>query len=424
MAAMTMTEKILARHAARDVVAPGDIAVVSVDTAVVLDLNFYDGQWAEPKAVFDPERIVIVFDHVVPAPDRRTAAYLQRGRDFAGRVGISRLHDVGSEQGICHQLIADVPYALPGELLVCVDSHTCSAGALNCAARGIGAAELIFVLAKGSTWFRVGGTVRYELSGALGAGVAAKDVLLELAARHGDHVGANMEFGGPGLAALDLDQRRTIATMCAELSAEFVVFEADERLDAHLATRGCAPAGEGAVLPDRDARYEDVRELDLSAVTPMIGLPDRVVENTVPVGEAAGTRVNRAFVGSCSNGTLADLREAAAVLRGRHVSPSVTLIVTPGSQAIYREALHEGTIEALVDAGARVTTSSCGMCAGFVNALAAGDVCISSSTRNFKGRMGSARAQIYLGSSASVAAAALCGEIQDPRRFAAGEPGR
>lgn len=174
--------------------------VTSVDTVVPLDMNFYDSMWAEPTSVFDPDRIVVIFDHVVPAPSRQVGEALERGRAFAAKHGITRLHDVGPGQGICHQLIADVPYAMPGELLVCVDSHTCSGGALNCAAQGIGAPELIYVMAKGYTWFQVGETVRYELTGALAPHVTANDVFLHLADRYGAHVGQNVEFGGPSLA--------------------------------------------------------------------------------------------------------------------------------------------------------------------------------------------------------------------------------
>jgi 3-isopropylmalate/(R)-2-methylmalate dehydratase large subunit len=411
----TMTEKILSRHAERDTVAPGDIVVVTVDMAVPMDLNFYDGLWSEPKAVWDPDRVAIVFDHVVPPTNAQAATALARGRRFAERVGISRLHDVGPEMGICHQIIADVPYARPGEILVCSDSHTCSGGVLNCAARGIGAPELVFVLAKGYTWFKVGETVRYELRGVLPPGVAPKDVFLDVAGRYGEHAGQNVEFGGPGMAGLSIDRRRQLTTMCAEISAEFAIFEPDTILADYLAARGVGM--EGAVLPDADAAYAAVRTIDLDAVGPMVGLPDTLVENTSPITAVTGTKINRAFVGSCANGTLDDLREAAEVLRGHRVSPDVTFLVTPGSQLVYERALREGVIETLMTAGAVVTSSSCGMCAGFQGALAAGDVCLTSSTRNFKGRMGSTEASIYMASSATVAASAIRGRITDAREL-------
>ncbi|MGW4421415.1 3-isopropylmalate dehydratase large subunit [Streptosporangium sp. NPDC004631] len=421
MSGLGMTQKILARHAGRESVRAGEMVVVPVDTSVVLDLNFYDGHWLEPARLAAPDRVVVVYDHVVPAPSRAVADFLERGRAFVRRHGITRFHDVGGDQGICHQLIADVPYARPGEILVCCDSHTCSAGALNCAARGIGEVELTYVLATGSTWFVLGETVRYEFQGALRPGVHAKDVFLHIAHHHGGHVGRNMEFGGPGLASLTMDQRRTVATMCAEVSADFAVFEGDQVLAAHLRARGVEP---DFVMPDEDAEYAAVRVLDLAEVEPMVARPHHVVDNTARIQDVRGTRVNRAFIGSCSNGTIEDLRQAAEVLRGRRVHPDVSLLVTPSSQAVYRQAVLDGTVRALIEAGALVTTSSCSMCAGHINALGGGDVCISSSTRNFMGRMGSPQAQIYLASSASVAAAAVTGEIRDPREALAEVPAR
>jgi 3-isopropylmalate/(R)-2-methylmalate dehydratase large subunit len=406
---MTMVEKILAAHSGRETVRPGEIVVVPVDTLVLMDLNFYDGAWHEPKRVFDPERVVIVFDHVVPAPNKASAAFLDRGRAFARRTGISRVHDVGSEQGISHAIVADVPYALPGEILVCSDSHTCSAGALNCAARGLGPPEIAFILAKGYTWFEVGTTVRYELTGALSPVAAPKDVFLHLAAQYGSHVATTIEFGGPGLATLSMDERRQLTTMTAEVSADFGVCEPDAVLAEHLVARGRSM--DAAVLPDPDAGYEAVRTIDLTLIEPMVGLPDTLIHNAVPVSSLAGTAINRAFIGSCANGTLDDLRAAARVLRGQRVARGVTLLVTPASQAIYRRALREGVIETLMEAGALVTASSCGMCAGFENALGEHDVCIASSTRNFKGRMGHSEARIYLGSSATVAASAIAGKV-------------
>jgi len=416
MAGSAMIEKILASHAGVDRVVPGDIVTVGVDMAVILDLNFYNGMWAEPDTVFDPDRIAVIYDHIVPAPNPAAAKYLARGRAFAERVGITRFHDVGGSQGICHQIIADEPYALPGQLLVCTDSHTCSGGALNCAARGIGSTELIYVLATGTTWFEVGQTVRYELASELAVDVSTKDVFLSLAGEYGDHVGMNIEFGGPGARALTMDQRRTLVTMCAEVSAEFAMFEPDDVLIEHLTSRGVHEF-EG-VRPDSDASYHATRTIDVGTIAPMIGLPGGVVHNTAPTEDLHGQGITHAFVGSCSNGTLADLRDVARILKGKKIHPGVNLMITPGSQQIYRQALREGTLEIISDAGGLVTTSSCGMCAGFVNALAAGDTCLTSSTRNFKGRMGSPEADIFLGSSASVAAGALAGHIIDPREVA------
>jgi 3-isopropylmalate/(R)-2-methylmalate dehydratase large subunit len=406
---MTMVQKIMCSHSQQDSVAIGDMVVVSVDTLVLMDLNFYDGVWFEPKEVFDPDKIVIVFDHIIPAPDKLVAAHLDRARAFARAHGITRVHDVGADQGIAHAIVAEVPYAQPGGILLGSDSHTCSSGALNTLARGLGPPEISFILAKGYTWFKVGPTIRYDMVGELAPGVAAKDVFLYLAAEYGSHVAHAIEFGGPGLSTLDIDQRRQLTTMTAEISADFGLCEPDAVLIDHFVKRGRpVPVG---VMPDEDAEYAARRTLDLSIIEPMIGLPDTLIDNGAPVKDLTGVEINRAFIGSCANGTLNDLRDAARVLGGHRVAPGVTLVVTPASQAIYRDALHEGLIEILMDAGALVTASSCGMCAGFQNALGANDVCIASSTRNFKGRMGNGDAKIYLGSSATVAASAIAGEI-------------
>jgi 3-isopropylmalate/(R)-2-methylmalate dehydratase large subunit len=408
MSGMTIAEKIIASHASKSRVSVGELVTTSVDCAVILDLNLYEGHWLEPRKVFDPDKVVMVFDHVVPPPTVRVTNALQLGRDFASKQGITKIHDIGPEQGICHQLIADVPYILPGEILVCCDSHTCSAGALNGIGRGLGEIELIYALATGQTWFRVAPTIRYEFVGSLRHGVEAKDVFLHIAQRFGDHVGSSVEFGGSGLASLTITQRRTIAAMCAEISAEFVVFEFDDTVARFLASRGRVAEG---VWPDPDAVYAEVRTVDLGDVEAMVAGPHHVVGSSMPAREVAGTAINRAFIGSCANGTLEDLHQAADVLRGRHVDRRVQLIVTPASQSIYRTALDDGTLHDLAEAGAIVTTPSCSMCAGHINALGSNDVCVSSSTRNFRGRMGSSTAEIYLGSSRTVALAALNGHI-------------
>jgi 3-isopropylmalate/(R)-2-methylmalate dehydratase large subunit len=419
---MTIIEKIMAKHSRNqaDSVQPGDIAVVDVDRLILIDLTFYPGFWYEPKEVYDPEKIALIFDHLVPVPNRESAEFLENARRFAKRVGIEAIHDVGPEQGIAHAIIAEVPYAFPGQILVCADSHTCSAGALNCAARGLGPPEIAFILAQGYTWFEVPGTVRYNLTGELGSGVASKDVFLYLAAEYGDHAGQSTEFGGSGMANLTLDQRRQLTTMTAEISADFGICEPDELLAEHMAARGYGM--EEAAYPDADAHYDDIRSLDLSSVEPMVGLTDSLVHNAVPVSEVPRTKINRAFIGSCANGTLDDLREAAAVLDGHRVADGVTLLVTPASQKIYRQALAEGVIERLSSAGALVTASSCGMCSGLENALTADDVCIASSPRNFKGRMGSTDAEIYIGSSGTVAASAVTGEIDGAAAISSGVP--
>ncbi len=406
---MTIIEKILARAGGLDAVSPGDFVVVNVDTVVMTDLAFKPTA-REILRLADPARVVVVFDHNVPASDRMSAAAHAAGRDFVRRFGIERFHDVGPRQGISHVVVADEAYALPGTVVTCSDSHTCALGFMNCAARGAGAPELVYAAATGKTWFRVGETVRYDLHGVMRPGVSAKDVFLHIAGTFGDHTNQNVEFGGPALADLNLNARRTLTTMGAELSAEFVTFEPDAALIEHVRARNPAPFT--PVWPDSDARYAARRRLDLDAIEPLVARPDAVIKNTAPLAEAAGEPIHQAFIGSCSNGTLDDIADAARVVRGRQVAPGVRFLVTPGSSAILRAASAAGYVQTLLDAGAVVTPATCGACfGGHMGVLGPGEICVTSSTRNFKGRMGDPSARIYMASSATVAASAIAGRV-------------
>lgn len=409
---MTIIEKILARKSGAATVAPGDLAVVDVDLVVMIDLSFGQGSWREVLKVHDPDKVVVVFDHDVPASNRAAAAMHARGREFARRFGIKRVHDVGPDQGISHVVVAENAYALPGTVLACSDSHTCSAGALNCAARGLGAPDLLYALTTGKTWFRVGETVRYDLDGRFAAGVSAKDLFLHIAGTHGDHANQNVEFGGSALPHLSIDARRTLTTMGAELSAEFATFEPDEVLIAHVTARNPLPFE--PQYPDPDAVYAARRRIDLGALRPMLALPDSVIRNAVPVADAKREPIQQAFIGSCANGTIDDLAEAARVLRGRRVAPGVRLLVTPGSQRVATEAARAGYTQILLEAGAVVTPATCGACyGGHMGVLGPGETCITASTRNFRGRMGHESARIYMASPATVAASAVAGHIAE-----------
>ena len=413
---MNIVEKILARPAGRASVGPTDLLTVQVDTAVMIDGMFTPGAWPEILHVHDPDRVVIVFDHLVPAPTPNSAAAQRAGRAFARRFGIRKLHDVGPDQGISHVVAADYGHALPGTVLVNGDSHACGVGAFNCAARGVGIPDMYLALTKGEAWFRVGDTIRYQLTGTLAPGVSAKDVFLHIARQYGGHVNKNIEFGGPGLSGLSINARRTIATMGAELSAQFVIFEPDALLLDFVRARSSAAAQ--PCWPDADAVYEEVRTLDLAAMRPLVALPDAIVHNAVAVADAAGTPIDQAFIGSCANGTLDDLAVAAGVLRGRRVAPGVRLIVTPASQQVFREALAAGHVATLMEAGAVVTPATCGTCiGGHMGVLGAGETCITASTRNFKGRMGDPSSKVYMASPATVAASALAGCIADPAPY-------
>jgi 3-isopropylmalate/(R)-2-methylmalate dehydratase large subunit len=413
---MTIVEKILAKKSGQSVVRPGDLVTVPVDTVIFVDTNFVASRWRDLTMVADPEKIVVVLDHRAPAATPRCAAMHRTAREFVKQFGIRRFHDIGYTQGISHQLVADHAYALPGTVLLCSDSHTGSGGVFNCLARGVGSPDVVYSATKGETWFMVAETVRYELHGTLAPAVTMKDAFLQIAQQYGEHTNRNVEYGGPGMAGLDISARKTLTTMSTELSAEFAVFEPDDVMMRWLRERTDAPFD--TYLPDADAEYADVRAIDLSALEPLVAYPDSVVSNSRPVGEAAGIRIDQAFVGSCANGTLEDLRLVARVLEGHRVHSDVRLVITPGSQNVYRAAASEGLLSRLTEAGALVTGATCGACCGgHMGVLGAGETCITASTRNFKGRMGDPSAQIYMGSPATAAASAIRGVITDPREF-------
>lgn len=410
---MTMAEKILARHSDQQEVKAGDLVSVKVDWAVDLDMSYSNaGGLLKPLKLFDPERVVVVADHLVPAPSVDVANGLNVMRKYVKEMGIKWLFDVGN-QGISHQIVAENGFALPGQILACGDSHTVAAGAFNCAARGMGS-EMLYIMAKGQTWFICGPTVRFVLTGELHERIQPRDVLHHIADAYGDFANTNLEFVGEGAHTIPVPGRQTISTMCAEVSAEFALWEADDVLLTYLEGRAKAPFE--PAFADPDARFAAVYEIDLSQIEPKVALPGAVPGNVKPARELRDVQVTQCFIGSCANGRLEDFAVAAEILKGRQVHPDVRMLVTPSSQAQLLEATKRGYVQTLLEAGAVVTASTCGACfGGHMGVLGDEDVCITASTRNFKGRMGSPHAQIYLGSPATVAASALTGRITDPR---------
>jgi 3-isopropylmalate/(R)-2-methylmalate dehydratase large subunit len=409
---MTIIEKILARKAGRPSVTAADTVTVEVDMTVLIDLQFAT-MWLQPLKIADPDKVAIVMDHAVPAPTIKDAAGGSLARKFAADFGIERFYDVG-RHGICHQVIAENGLARPGEILACTDSHTCAGGAYNTAACGLGPAEVYSILCTGRTWFQVSPTIRYELTGALPTGVSGKDVFLHIASTYGDATSLNLEYGGPGLASIPLGDRRTIATQGAEISADFSLFPCDGVLAEHFASLGIT--GYAAASADDDATYVDVRQVDLSALEPYVARPGTVSRNGVPVTGIEPRKIDQAFIGSCANGQLDDLRVAAEILRGKRVADGVRLLVTPASQQVYRDAMRLGYLQDIADAGGVVTNATCGACFGYhMGLVGPGEVCLTSSTRNFTGRMGSPEAEIYMASPATVAASAVAGHITDAR---------
>jgi 3-isopropylmalate/(R)-2-methylmalate dehydratase large subunit len=413
---MTIIEKILARKAGRDRVEVGEFVVCDVDMTVLIDLQFAT-LWASPTRVADPDRLAVTMDHAVPAPSVSDADGGVRARAFVEQHGVERFFDVG-RHGICHQVIAENGLARPGEILTCTDSHTCAGGAYNTAARGLGPVEVYSIMCTGKTWYQVAPTIRYELVGDKPDVISGKDVFLYIAGTYGDATNHNLEFGGPGLASVPMNDRRTIATQGAEVSADFTTFPVDELCREFLDARTDRPYEPAD--PDADATYAAVREVALDELEPYVARPGGVAHNAMPVSQIEECPVDQCFIGSCANGQLEDLRIAADVLRGNHVAPGVRLIVTPASQAVYNQAVKAGYVEALSEAGAIVTNSTCGACFGYhMGLLGAGEVCLTASTRNFRGRMGSPDAEIYMASPYTVAAAAIAGHVIDPRKVTA-----
>jgi 3-isopropylmalate/(R)-2-methylmalate dehydratase large subunit len=407
---MNAVEKILANHSEVDVVRPGDVVVVDVDVVVAFDYMRDD-----VLKIHDPDKLVLLHDHTVPSPTITAANNAKKMREFVAKFGVKNYFPVG-QHGISHVLVAQEGLAVPGEILANADSHTCSSGALNVLARGMGPSEMTFILCKGKTWYPVGPTSKVVLSGALNDRIYPRDIIHYIAGQYGDFAGRNLEWHGDALPDIDMDGRLTMATISAELSVEFSLFPCDDVLKDFM--KGRAKRDFEGVGPDDDAEYEQVLEIDLSTLEPQVVLPGHVAHNSRDISDVVGQKVDQAFIGSCANGRLSDFRIAAEIVKGKKVADGTRFLVTPGSQAILKEAIKLGYVETLMDAGAMVTSSTCGACyGGHMGLLADGETCITASTRNFKGRMGSSEAEVFMGSPATVAASALAGVITDPREI-------
>jgi len=420
---MNIVEKILYSHSVEKTqhLEPGDIVRVKVDLAVLLDIAGLHPEFMKnpPKSIFDPEKVVIVFDHFVPAPTIDIADGNKKIRKLVNRWGVKNFYDYGMG-GISHALLAEKGLILPGMIIANTDSHTIAMGAYNSIGRGLGMPELMQVLCTGETWYIVGNTIKVNLEGRLLPGTEAKDIFLRMAQDLGDTTNKNIEFQGTGIESLSIDERAVISTMCAELGAEFAVFPYDNVLEKYLDKQGLF--SKGKVDADVGAIYELEYDINLFELQPMVALPDYVSRNVKTVSEVGDVYIDQATIGSCANGRLHDLKIAAQVLRGRKVSKDTRLIVTPATQEIYRKALSLGYIRDIVEAGGIVTNATCGSCfGGHMGLLGDGEVAITSTTRNFKGRMGSRNAKIYLASSATVAASAIEGKIVDPRKYLGGD---
>jgi len=418
---MTLAEKILARASGRDAVSPDEIVVASIDLAMShenADLVRKSFLEIGVARVWDPERIVIVFDHRVPAESERTAATHKAIREFVHEQGIRHFYDVG-RGGICHQVLAENGHVWPGMVVVGTDSHTTTHGAFGAFATGIGATEMAGVWTEGRLWFKVPSTLRIEVSGRFRPWVSAKDLILYVIGQLGAD-GADyraVEFDGPAIRSLTVASRMVLTNLAMEMGAKVAFTPVDEMLLSYLASRtGRTIPEDASVAPDPDAHYERVLEIDAGqdVPEPQIACP-HAVDRVRPLSEVKGVAVHQALVGSCTNGRLEDLEVAAHVVRGRRLHPRTRLLVIPASQQIYLEAMRLGYLQTLVAAGAMINPPGCGPCVGVHQGiLAAGEACISSTNRNFIGRMGSKDSRVYLASPAVVAASAVAGSIAHP----------
>ena len=427
---MTVVEKILARATGRDALRPGDVVEPAVDLALshenaALVINqwneVYAGTGLEPR-LWDPAKIAIVLDHRVPAESPKTASNQKKVREFVAKHGISRFHDIrGDEGGICHQILPENGYVRPGSIVVGTDSHTTSHGALNAFAFGIGATEMASVWALGRALnVEVPRTIKVVVEGRFPKGVSPKDLILHLVGLLTAQ-GANfrvIEFHGGTIRAMSTSGRLVLCNMSVEAGATSGVVPGDEETVRYL--RRTAGVRELFVLvkPDKDAVYEREIRLDASSLAPQVACP-HTVDNVKPVDAVLGTRVHQIVIGSCTNGRLDDIEAAARILRGRKLARGTRMLVFPASARIFQQALDKGYVLDLMKAGAVVMNSGCGPCLGVhEGALGDGEVALSTTNRNFKGRMGNPNAEVYLCSPEVAAASALTGVISDPRKVA------
>jgi 3-isopropylmalate/(R)-2-methylmalate dehydratase large subunit len=412
---MTIAEKILAAHAGRGSVRPGEYVWCKVDATSGHMLGALERLGVE--RVWDPDRVYVVEDHLAPPPTVEAANAVADLRRLVRKYGIKHFYEFG-RGGILHQLFPENGMIAPGELIAMGDSHSTSGGVFNACVTN-SAIDALYILAFGELWFRVPESVQVIVDGHLPSWCVGKDVILLIAGQLGTDFGLykSIEYTGPAVRQMTLAQRWTIANMGVEVGAKFAIFECDEKVDDWLATRVARQYE--PVTADPDASYEAVYRFDVTGLEPMVAFPHDP-GNVHPARDAqkTGIRIDQAFLGSCTNARQEDLEVAARVMKGRKVADGVRMLVSPASQEVYRDALKAGWLEVLADAGCVVEHSTCGPCfGGHLGVLGDGEVCISSSNRNFQGRMGSGTAQVYLASPATVAASAVAGRIMDPREF-------
>ncbi|MFW9899072.1 MAG: 3-isopropylmalate dehydratase large subunit [Candidatus Thorarchaeota archaeon] len=413
----TLAEKVLLEHSDLKEISPGQFVECNIDLIMVHEqLGGRIHKEYEKLGidyVWDPNKIFFILDHWVPAPTISAAQMHQDCRAFAKKYKF--IHNMGMDKGICHQVLPEMGFSRPGMLIVGSDSHTTTYGAFNCLSTGIGATDVSVVFATGNLWFKVPESFKIKLSGELQRGVMSKDFILTLI---GDistkgAIYKSLEFHGEGAKSLSIDGRMTISNMIVEAGAKFGVFLPDKKLEKWLKNRTNEPYK--FLTPDDGAVYEKTFEYNLSEITPAVAKPSSP-GNLAKIEEVEGIEIDQAFIGSCTNGRMEDLRIAAKILKGKKIHPKTRLIIIPASKEIFKKALKEELIEIFIEAGAVVGNSTCGPCiGGQLGVLGADEICISSTNRNFMGRMGDPSSEVYLASPATIAASALGGKITDPR---------
>jgi len=419
---MNIIEKILARASGKNQVTPGEIVEANIDMAMIHDLTgpltIESFRKIGAKKVWDNKRIVVIFDHLVPANSERAAELHNIVREFVTEQKIENFYDVG-RGGICHQVMPEKGHVRPGELIVGADSHTCTYGAFGAFATGIGATDMAAVFATGKLWLKVPNVIKVNAEGRFQRYVTPKDLILRIMGeiKADGAIYKGLEFAGSTVRNMSVDGRMTMCNMAIEVSAKTGIVEPDETTLNYVKERTKKPFK--IFKNDPDAAYENILNLDVTNMEPQVSCPHSV-DNVKPASEVSEVNIDQAFIGSCTNGRMEDLRLAANFLKGKKVRNGVRMIVVPASQEIYLQALQEGLLEIFLKAGAIIGNPTCGPClGGHLGLLAPGEVGISSSNRNFVGRMGSPKAKVYLASPITVAASAITGKITDPRSLEA-----
>jgi len=418
---MTLAEKILVNKSNKEYVVPGEIVIVPVDCAMMTDIlgpRIISDEFKRlGKKIKNPDKVVIIADHYTPAATEHQIEIVNFSREWAKANGVKHFYEL---EGPCHQLLAEKGFSRPGNILVGTDSHSCTSGAFGCFGTGIGSTEMLGVLISGEIWLKVPESIRISWQGKLNKGVMAKDVILHTIGEIG-HAGAtykSMEFCGSTITEMPMEERLCISNMTVEAGAKVGLIPADDKTVQYMELNGIKDASEAPQLKaDQDAKYCQELNFNASELGPVVACPNEV-DNVKPVNEVESTKVNQVYIGSCTGGRISDLEIAARILRGKHIAKGCRLLISPASRKVWIEALKTGILEILAESGGTILAPTCGACLGMHSGvIGKNDVCVSTTNRNFIGRMGSKYSHVYLASAATAAATALNGVLTDPRNY-------